>query len=74
MTTCKTGAEHIKSLKDGRNVYIDGQKVADVTVHPAFRNSVIDLAGFGRAGPRKDARKAQFDDLQCGGLLDARGA
>ena len=24
MTTCKTGAEHIKSLKDGRNVYIEG--------------------------------------------------
>src|SRR3984893_1536426 len=40
MTTCKTGAEHIKSLEDGRNVYIDGQKVADVTVHPAFRNSI----------------------------------
>jgi 4-hydroxyphenylacetate 3-monooxygenase len=40
MTTCKTGAEHIKSLKDGRSVYIDGQKVADVTVHPAFRNAI----------------------------------
>jgi 4-hydroxyphenylacetate 3-monooxygenase len=40
MTTCKTGAEHIKSLRDGRTVYIDGQLVPDVTVHPAFRNSV----------------------------------
>jgi 4-hydroxyphenylacetate 3-monooxygenase len=40
MTTCKTGAEHIKSLKDGRTVYIDGKLVADVTEHPAFRNSV----------------------------------
>src|SRR5215472_10643677 len=46
MTTCKTGAEHIKSLKDGRNVYIDGQKVADVTVHPAFRNSVKSAAAL----------------------------
>ncbi len=27
MTTCKTGAEHIKSLKDGRTVYIDGKLV-----------------------------------------------
>lgn len=40
MTTCKTGAEHIKSLKDGRTVYIDGELVTDVTEHPAFRNSV----------------------------------
>jgi 4-hydroxyphenylacetate 3-monooxygenase len=40
MTTCKTGAEHIKSLKDGRTVYIDGKLAGDVTVHPAFRNSV----------------------------------
>ena len=44
MTTCKTGAEHIKSLKDGRTVYIDGKLVPDVTEHPAFkkdRKSVV---------------------------------
>src|SRR6185437_11673385 len=44
MTTCKTGAEHLKSLKDGRTVYIDGKLVADVTEHPAFRNSVKSAA------------------------------
>src|SRR6478609_9253130 len=44
MTTCKTGAEHVKSLKDGRTVYIDGKLVADVTEHPAFRNSVKSAA------------------------------
>ena len=44
MTTCKTGAEHIKSLKDGRTVYIDGNLVADVTEHPAFRNAVKSAA------------------------------
>jgi 4-hydroxyphenylacetate 3-monooxygenase len=44
MTTCKTGAEHIRSLKDGRTVYIDGRLVPDVTVHPAFRNSVASAA------------------------------
>jgi 4-hydroxyphenylacetate 3-monooxygenase len=37
---CKTGAEHIKSLQDGRTVYLDGKLVGDVTVHPAFRNSI----------------------------------
>jgi 4-hydroxyphenylacetate 3-monooxygenase len=35
----KTGAEHLASLRDGRSVYIDGELVADVTVHPAFRNA-----------------------------------
>jgi 4-hydroxyphenylacetate 3-monooxygenase len=44
MTTCKTGAEHIKSLRDGRTVYIDGELVADVTRHPAFRNAVQSAA------------------------------
>jgi 4-hydroxyphenylacetate 3-monooxygenase len=44
MTTCKTGAEHIKSLKDGRTVYIDGKLAGDVTEHPAFRNSVRSAA------------------------------
>ena len=31
MSDCKTGAEHIKSLKDGRTVYLDGKLVGDVT-------------------------------------------
>jgi 4-hydroxyphenylacetate 3-monooxygenase len=39
-----TGAEYIDSLRDGRDVYIDGERVADVTTHPAFRNSVRSLA------------------------------
>ena len=39
-----TGAEYIQSLRDGREVYIDGERVADVTAHPAFRNSVRSIA------------------------------
>ncbi|MGE0036741.1 MAG: 4-hydroxyphenylacetate 3-hydroxylase family protein [Xanthobacteraceae bacterium] len=46
MSACKTGAEHIKSLKDGRTVYIDGKLVPDVTEHPAFRNSVRSAAAL----------------------------
>src|SRR5579862_9279655 len=44
MTTMRTGAEHIKSLKDGRAVHIDGELVTDVTEHPAFRNAVLAAA------------------------------
>ncbi|HTZ34785.1 MAG TPA: 4-hydroxyphenylacetate 3-hydroxylase N-terminal domain-containing protein [Stellaceae bacterium] len=36
----KTGADHLAALRDGREVYIDGARVADVTEHPAFRNAV----------------------------------
>jgi 4-hydroxyphenylacetate 3-monooxygenase len=38
------GAEYMQSLRDGREVYIDGERVADVTTHPAFRNAVRSIA------------------------------
>lgn len=40
----RTGDAYIASLKDGREVYIDGERVADVTEHPAFRNAVRSFA------------------------------
>ena len=39
-----TGAEYLQSLRDGREVYIDGQRVADVTTHPALRNAARSIA------------------------------
>src|SRR4026208_1505496 len=33
------GAEFIESLRDGREVYIYGERVKDVTKHQAFRNT-----------------------------------
>jgi 4-hydroxyphenylacetate 3-monooxygenase oxygenase component len=39
-----TGARYIESLRDGREVWLDGQKVADVTTHPAFKDFVQELA------------------------------
>ncbi|GGC54404.1 pyoverdin chromophore biosynthetic protein pvcC [Siccirubricoccus deserti] len=39
-----TGAEYIQSLRDGRAVFIDGERVADVTTHPAFRTSIRSIA------------------------------
>jgi 4-hydroxyphenylacetate 3-monooxygenase len=46
MTLCRTGADHLKSLRDGRTVYIDGELVGDVTEHPAFRNAVRSAAAL----------------------------
>ena len=39
-----TGARYIESLKDGREVWLDGEKVRDVTMHPAFTGMVHELA------------------------------
>ncbi len=39
-----TGAEYLESLRDGREVYIYGERVKDVTTHPAFRNSAASMA------------------------------
>ena len=41
-----TGEEYIDSLKDGRQIWIYGEKVEDVTTHPAFRNSVRTVANM----------------------------
>src|SRR6516162_5718801 len=39
-----TGTEFLESLRDGREVYIYGERVGDVTTHPAFRNSAASVA------------------------------
>lgn len=39
-----TGAEYLESLRDDREVWIYGERVRDVTSHPAFRNSARMLA------------------------------
>jgi 4-hydroxyphenylacetate 3-monooxygenase len=46
MAEAKTGAEHLASLCDGRAVFIDGERVADVTAHPAFRNACASAAAL----------------------------
>jgi 4-hydroxyphenylacetate 3-monooxygenase len=41
-----TGDEYLESLRDGREVWIDGERVADVTAHRAFRNAARSVAGL----------------------------
>jgi 4-hydroxyphenylacetate 3-monooxygenase len=40
----RTGKEYLASLRDGREVYIHGERVADVTAHRAFRNATASAA------------------------------
>src|SRR5262249_9909148 len=40
----RSGEDYLRSLKDGRHVYADGELVRDVTTHPAFRGAAQSLA------------------------------
>jgi len=40
----KTGAEYLRSLKDGRQVFVEGERVEDVAAHPAFRAAARTIA------------------------------
>ncbi len=39
-----TGAEYLQSLRDDREVYLNGERVADVTAHPGLRNAARSVA------------------------------
>lgn len=39
----KTGAQHIASLKDGREIFLDGRLVKDATTDPAYRGAVASV-------------------------------
>jgi 4-hydroxyphenylacetate 3-monooxygenase len=40
----RTGNEYLQSLRDGRQVFLDGERVDDVTRHPAFREAARSVA------------------------------
>ena len=40
MTPPVTGDEYVESLRDEREIFLYGDRVKDVTTHPAFRNPV----------------------------------
>jgi len=42
----RTGDAYLASLRDGREVWIDGRRVDDVSGHPAFRNTAKTIAGL----------------------------
>lgn len=58
MTTRRpmTGAEYLESLRDGREVWVYGRRVEDVTTHPAFRNQARMVARLYDALHSSDSR------------------
>ncbi|WP_326755662.1 4-hydroxyphenylacetate 3-hydroxylase [Streptomyces hirsutus] len=42
----RSGAAYLEGLRDGRSLYINGERVDDVTAHPAFQGVLTTLAGL----------------------------
>jgi 4-hydroxyphenylacetate 3-monooxygenase len=42
----RTGANYLRSLNDGRRVFVDGEAVKDVSTHPAFRGAARSIANL----------------------------
>ena len=40
----RSGSDYLKSLNDGRQVFVNGEKVVEVTTHPAFREAARSIA------------------------------
>src|SRR5713101_10143222 len=40
----RTGSDYLRSLNDGRQVFVDGERVKDVTAHRAFREAARSVA------------------------------
>ena len=54
----RRGAEYLAGLKDGRAVYLDGERVDDVTKHPAFAEPIRRIAAIYDLAGSEDARDA----------------
>ena len=53
----RTGDEYLRSLNDGRRVFVDGELVKDVTTHPAFRQAARSIATLYDIAARPDLRE-----------------
>ncbi|MCB8903875.1 MULTISPECIES: 4-hydroxyphenylacetate 3-hydroxylase family protein [unclassified Streptomyces] len=42
----RSGQEYLEGLRDGREIWLDGARVEDVTAHPAFRSTAASFAGL----------------------------
>ncbi len=42
----RTGAQYLDGLRDDRDVWISGERVADVTAHPGLNRGAQTLASF----------------------------
>ena len=51
----RTSEEYLDSIRDGREVWIDGERVDDVTTHPAFK-PIVDARAASTTWPMSPPR------------------
>jgi len=66
----QTAEEYLESLRDGREIWLYGERVGDVTTHPAFRNSARSMARLYRAFHESETagRMLRPTDTGSGGM------
>lgn len=42
----RSGREYLESLRDGREIWLDGERIEDITAHPGFRATAQSFAGL----------------------------
>jgi 4-hydroxyphenylacetate 3-monooxygenase len=63
----KTGSQHAQSLKDGRQIFINGHIAEDVGEHPAFRRTLRTVEGlFDFAARAENAELMTFEPSDAG--------
>ena len=63
----KTGSQHAQSLKDGRQIFINGHIAEDVGEHPAFRRTLRTVEGlFDFAARPENAELMTFEPSDAG--------
>ena len=69
----QNGAEYLDSLRDDREVYLYGERVKDVTTHPAFRNTARMVARLYDAlhDPKRKDKLLVPTDTGNGGMTHA---
>lgn len=68
----KTGEQHSQSLRDGRQIYLDGGVVDDVTTHPAFRNVVASVGKLYDFQGRPENQELMTFEIPDGGSKGER--
>ncbi len=73
VSTPMNGEQFLESLRDGREIYIYGERVKDVTTHPAFRNTSRMIARLYDAlhDPKHMGKLLQPTDTGNGGMTQA---
>ena len=63
----RTGAQYIESIRDGREVYLDGERVKDVPTHPHFK-PIVDIRArmYDMQHEKELASKLTYTDEETG--------